>query len=258
MDIGSEIGRLESETLTRLFHETISFVQRIQIEFISHRGASSKRGESPATTVGLTVGRPTIRISDKLDRAQQVEAIAHELIHLLLVYRFGLRIVGLKIPPPGNHEEIFKFCMNLSKDWDYILGQIVNTSHHLVLIDYLKEEYRIESNVHLSLLHRHFCILANENTKDKESLYAKGIIAFEYERLVGKVNRVMDSSSQSDLFWKAYHSATEYFGRYRLADIPAPSVYEENILSFLEDLGYERDDFVWWPENFREDRPNPL
>jgi hypothetical protein len=258
MDIALEIGRLESETLTRLFHEAISFVQGIRIEFISHRGASSKRGKSPASTVGLTVGRPTIRITDKLDRAQQVEAIAHELIHLLLVYRFGLRIVGLKVPAPGNHEEIFQFCMNINKDWDYLLGQIVNTAHHLILIDYLKEEYGIESNVHLHLLHHNFCILANETTQDKESLYAKGIVAFEYERLVGKVDRVMHSTSQSESFWKAYHSAIEYFGRYRFPSIPAPSAYEENILSFLEDLGYEREDFVWWPEKFLANRTNPL
>jgi hypothetical protein len=258
MDIPFEIGRFESETLTRLFHETISFVERIQIEFISHRGAFSKRGKSPASTVGLTGGRPTIQITDKLDRAQQIEAIAHELIHLLLVYRFGMRIVGLKIPPPGNQEEIFKFCMNMNKDWDYILGQIVNTIHHLILIDYLREEYGIESNLHLRLLHHHFCILTNEDSKDEESLYAKGIVAFEYERLIGKVETVMNSSSQPESFWKAYHSAAECFGSYRFPNVPARSRYEENVFSFLEDLGYERKDFVWWPKNSWADRTNRL
>jgi hypothetical protein len=249
-DIVFEIDQFGSEALTRLIRETISFVQGVRIEFISHRKSSSRREESPASTVGLTVGRPTIRITDKLDRAQQIEAIAHELIHLLLVYRFGLRIIGLKVPPPGNHEEVFKFCMNMNKDWDYILGQIVNTAHHLILIDYLKEECGIESNVHLHLLHHNFRILTNENTKDTESLYAKGIIAFEYERLIGNVDRVMYSSSQSESFCKAYHSATEYFESYRFPNIPAPSVHEESVLSFLEDLGYEREDFVLWPENF--------
>jgi hypothetical protein len=250
VDIGSEIARLESETLMRLFYEVTSFVRGVRVAFIWHRGGSSRRLIHPAATVGLTIGRPIIQLADTLDRPQKVEAIAHELIHLLLVYRFGLRIVGLKVPPPGNHEEVFKFCMNMNKDWDYILGQIVNTAHHLILIDYLKEEYGIESNVHLHLLHHNFCILANENTEDKESLYAKGIIAFEYERLIGKVDRIMNPSSRSESFWKAYHSAAEYFASYRFPDIPAPSKHEENVLSFLEDLGYEREDFVLWPERF--------
>jgi hypothetical protein len=31
-----------------------------------------------------------------------------------------------------------------------------------------------------------FGIIANDHSRDKESLYAKGLIAFEYEKLIGK------------------------------------------------------------------------
>jgi hypothetical protein len=132
-------------------------------------------------------------------------------------------------------------------DWVYLLGQIANTLHHLILVDYLKKEYGIESSLHLRLLHHNFGIIANDNSGDKESLYAKGLIAFEYEKLIGKVDRVMNIFHQTESFWQAYHSAQKYFGRYGFQSIPTPSSYEENILSFLEALGYPRGDFMFLP-----------
>jgi hypothetical protein len=56
----------------------------------------------------------------------------------------------------------------------------------------------------------------------------------------------MNPSCQPELFWKAYNSANEHFGRYRFPNVPGPSAYEENILSFLKDLGYEREDFTFF------------
>jgi hypothetical protein len=43
--------------------------------------------------------------------------------------------------------------LSINKNWGYLLGQVANTAHHLILIDYLKEEYGIESGLHRRLLH---------------------------------------------------------------------------------------------------------
>ena len=96
--------------------------------------------------------------------------------------------------------------------------------------------------------HQNFNIIANHNSRDKESLYAKGLIAFEYEKLIGNVDQVIDSSKQPDSFWESYHSAQKHFGIYSLRSIPTPSSYEEDILSFLGDLGYPQQDFMFFPD----------
>ena len=204
--------------------------------------------EHPASTIGLPLGIPTIRFANSLSRINRIEAIAHELLHLLSVYRFGLGVIGLRIPPFGNGQDIFNFFMNISGDWNYLLGQIVNTVHHLILIDYLKEEYGIQSDLHHQLLHNNLQIIANKNWQDKESLYAKGIIAFEYEKLIGKVDRLINLDCQTEFFWKSYHSAQKHFGKYGFQSVPVPSSYKEDILSFLEDLGYQREDFMFFLE----------
>lgn len=204
--------------------------------------------EHPATTIGLTYQNPTVQFVDSLDKGQRIEAIAHELAHLLLVYRDGLGVVGRRIPRHGDSEDVFRFFMSMRGDWVYLLGQITNTLHHLILVDYLKKEYGIESSLHLRLLHHNFGIIANDDSTDKESLYAKGLIAFEYEKLIGKVDRVMNIFHQTESFWQAYHSAQKHFGRYGYRSIPTSSSYEENILSFLEALGYQREDFRFFPD----------
>jgi len=128
--------------------------------------------------------------------------------------------------------------MSMRGDWVYLLGQIANTTHHLVLVDYLKQEYGIESNLHVNLLHQNFCVVANDNVRDQESQYANGIVAFEYEKLIGKLERAINISHQTESFWEAYHLAQKHFGRYGFQSIPAPSSYQEDILSLLEDLWY--------------------
>jgi hypothetical protein len=243
-----DIARLESEALQRLFYKMTSYVQNIRIEEVVIGRSYGGLKEHPATTIGFTYNTPIVRFVNSLDKGQRIEAIAHELTHLLLVYRYGLGVIGLRIPPPGNSDKIFKFCMNMNREWHYMLGQIINTAHHLILIDYLKEEYGIESNLHHQLLHRHFHRLAGEDEREKEPLFAKGLIAFEYERLIGNVDEVMTTFRQTDSFWKAYHLAQKHFGRYGFRSIPTPSAYEEDILSFLETLGYQREDFIFFPE----------
>lgn len=247
-----DICSLGSADLMGLFHETTSYRQGIAIEVVASGGNNRSREEHPATTIGLALQKPIIRIVDSLDKGQRIEAITHELAHLLLVYRDGLGMVGWRIPRHGDSGDVFRFFMSMRGDWVYLLGQIANTLHHLILVDYLKKEYGIESSLHLRLLHHNFGIIANDNSGDKESLYAKGLIAFEYEKLIGKVDRVINIFCQTESFWQAYHSAQKHFGRYGFGSIPTPLSYEENILSFLEALGYQKEDFVFFPEVERD------
>jgi hypothetical protein len=64
---------------------------------------------------------------------------------------------------------------------------------------------------------------------------------------MGMIDRAMNPYRQSEFFWKAYSSAKKSFGAYSFEKIPAASIYEEDILSFLEDLGYRRQDFGFFP-----------
>ena len=243
-----DIQSLGSDILMKLFHEANSLTSGIRIEIVPSRRSNGTGGEHPASTIGLPVGIPTIQFSGSLSRIERIEAIAHELVHLLLVYRHGWGVIGLRIPPFGNGQDIFDFFAKMSGDWNYLLGQIVNTVHHLILVDYLREEYGIGSGLHLHLLQYNSRIISNANWRDKESLYAKGLIAFEYERLIGNTNRGIDVSCQTEPILKAYQMAQEQFGKYSFRSISTPSAYQENIFSFLEDLGYRRENFVFFPE----------
>ena len=247
-----DVAGLESETLQRLFHEITAYVRNIRIEEVisgrNHRGGE----EHPATTLGLTLQRPVIQIAGWLGKEKRIEAIAHEVGHLLLVYRYGLGVVGRKTPRPGDSEGVFRFFMSMRGDWVYLLGQIANTAHHLILIDFLKQEYGIEDDLHTYLLHQNFCVAANDKARDKESQYGMGLVAFEYERLIDKIDKAINVDHQSEFFWEAYHLAQKYFGRYGFRSIPAPASYKEDILSFLEALGYQREDFIFFPERERD------
>jgi hypothetical protein len=79
-----------------------------------------------------------------------------------------------------------------------------------------------------------------------------GLVAFEYEKFIGRVDRVINIHHQTEFFWKAYHSAKKHFGAYSFQSIPNPKGYKQDILSFLEDLGYPREDFVFFPERKRD------
>ncbi len=246
------IASLESEALIKLLNETTSYMQNIRIEVVANGRGHRGQEEHPATTFGLTIQTPTVQFADSLDKGQRIEAIAHELAHLLLVYRYGIGVIGRRIPRPGDSEDVFKFFMSMRGDWVYLLGQIANTAHHLFLIDYLKQEYGIEDSLHIYLLHQNFCIAANDNARDQESEYGKGLVAYEYEKFIGRVDRVIDIYRQTEFFWKAYRSAQKHFDKYSFHSIPDPSSYKEDILSLLEGLGYPREDFVFFPEGERD------
>jgi len=241
------IARLESDKVIRLFDEVTSYVPGIRIEVVPSRRGPVRGEQHPASTIGLTHERLTVQFASSLDREQRIDAIAHEFGHILLLYRFGLGVVGRRIPPPGDSEEVFRYFMSMNRNWFYLLGQVANTAHHCILIDYLKEEYGIESHLHPRLLEHNFRIIAREHSEDEESLYAKGIIAFEYERLIGEMDRSINAFGQTESFWEAYHAAEEHFGGYSFHSIPSPAAYKESVLSFLEDLGYKREDFIFLP-----------
>ena len=231
----------------KLFHEANSLIPEIRIETVPGRRGNKTREESPAWTGGLPLGIPTIQFADSLNRISQIEAIAHELVHLVLVYRYGLRVIGREIPRYGNSDDVFRYFMSMGGDWEYFLGQLANTLHHLILIDYLKENYGIASRLHLFLLSHNFNLLLKNSPLDKESLYAASIIAFEFEKLAGNVDRLINLDHQTEFFKKSYQSAQRHFGQYGFQSIPASCSYKEDILSFLQDLGYQKRDFLFFP-----------
>jgi hypothetical protein len=214
------IDSLESKELKDLLRDMQSYIQRIKIEIV-HDGRGALSGEvHPAATVGIDAHHPTIRFVDSLNRGQRIEVIAHEIAHLLLIHRYKLRVIGRRMPRDGCHEDVFRFYMTMSGDWVFLLGQIVNTVHHLILEEYLRKEYGIESHLHSHLLQHNFQIILREKSSDRESLYAKGLIAFEYEKLISKVGRVLNLSDQTEYFWKAYNLAQERFGTYSFHSNP--------------------------------------
>ena len=244
-----DIQFLGSDILMKLFHEANSLTSGIRIETVPGPRGHKMREQSPASTIGLPFGIPTIQFADSLSRKKRIEAIAHELVHLLLVYRHGLGVIGRRIPCYGNSDDVFRYFMSMGGDWEYLLGQIGNTVHHLILIDYLKGKYGIASRLHLYLLNHNFSILLKDSPQDKESQYATGIIAFEYEKLIGNVDRLINFDHQPEFFRKSYQSAQRHFGEYGFPSIPAPSSYRDDILSFLEDLGYQKQDFLFFPKS---------
>jgi len=245
-NIEDEICRLGSERLTRIFRDILACTQGIELEIVS------SKEEGPAATVGLPWRKPVIQIADSLQDRERTEAIAHELGHLLLVYHFGLDPVGRRMPHPCDMEEICYYLFSMGQHWDYLLGQVINTSHHVILTNYLREEYGIESDIHLHLLHRHFEKLACENYEDRESLYAQGLITFEYQKLVGDVGEIAPLNSPREEIWSSYRAAQRHFNQYHSKAIPSPSAYQKDILSFLEDLGYLKEGFVFFQARTRK------
>ena len=247
-----DIGSLGSGELIQLFDEASSCVPGLAVEIVQDQGLSNDIEKTMAILVGIGGPFPTIRFLDSLERQQQIEAIAHELGHLLLIHRFGLRLIRLKRSHPGDPEE--ELFTRISHNGFSLLGQIGNTAHHLILIDYLREQHGIGSYMQCHLLHRHFLlfcyqshILANEARQDMESFYGEGIIDFEYGKIMGRFDGVRNLPNQTNFFRRAVRSAEMHFGKYCFQSLATPSSYEENVLSLLRDLGYEREDFLFFP-----------
>ena len=142
--------------------------------------------------------------------------------------------------------------------WDYLLGQVINTAHHLILLDYLREEYGIMSHLHLQLLHHHFQKLAREGYEDRESLHAQGLITFEYQKLGGDVGEAPPFKPPREEIGQSYRAAQKHFGRYHPRAIPSCLSYQNDILSLLEDLEYARQHFLFFPStNSKEEEELP-
>jgi hypothetical protein len=172
-----------------------------------------------------------------------VEAIAHELAHLLLIFRLGLSLVDHK--SPGDASLLSEDEMDQEKNWFFFLGQMTNTLHHLILVPYLKEVYGIGSEVHLYLLKRSCIPFIGLN--DQEPQYIGGLIAYEYERLIGKGNPWISLYGQSKDFWNVFETARRHFQETGYPSIPSSPCYKKNIFSFLEDLGYLSEEFTFFP-----------
>jgi hypothetical protein len=140
----------------------------------------------------------------------------------------------------------------MGQHWDYLLGQVTNTAHHLILIGYLREKYAIVSHLHLRLLQYHFEKMVRENFEDRESLYAQGLITFEYRKLIGEVDWVIPLNPQGQMIRQSYLAAQRHFDHYHFQTIPSPSSYRNDILSFLEDLGYAKEGFIFFQPRARK------
>jgi hypothetical protein len=51
---------------------------------------------------------------------------------------------------------------------------------------------------------------------------------------------------------QSYLAAQRHFDRYHSNTIPSPSAYRKDILSFLEDLGYPKEGFVFFQARTRQ------
>jgi hypothetical protein len=241
-----DIHSLESEALTGLFEEVSSYVQNIRIEMVSYPRRSYETENNPAILIGVRQNKTAIRFNDSLDRRQRVEAIAHELAHLLLIYRYGLSLIDHRSLYPGDASEVSEDAMGRERNWFFFLGQMTNTLHHLILVPYLKEVYGIGSELQLRLLKRSCIPFINLN--DQEPQLIGGLIAYEYERLIGERNPWIKLYGQSGDFQKALEAARRRFQETGYPSIPSSSHYKENISSFLEDLGYPGEEFLFFPQ----------
>jgi hypothetical protein len=247
-----DIYSLESGAITKLFEEVSSYVQDIRIEMISYPVRICGAEDNPAVLIGVRQKKTAIQFIDTLDQRQRVEAIAHELAHLLMIYRYGLSLVDHRPPCPKAISQMSEDEIGREKNWFFFLGQMTNTVHHLILVPYLKEIYGIESGLHLQLLKRS-CI-SSDDLNDLELQHNGGLIAYEYERLIGERNPWINFYSQSGNFQRTFESAHKHFREYCLLTIPSPPLHKKNILSFLEDLGYPAGEFIFFPRKMNHSR----
>jgi hypothetical protein len=247
-----DIHSFESEALTGLFEEVSSYVQNIRIEVASYPRRSDEAENNPAILIGVRQKKTAIRIIDSLNRRQCVEAIAHELAHLLLIFRFGLSLVDHK--SLGDASLMSEDEINQEKNWFFFLGQMTNTLHHLILVPYLKEVYGIGSELQLHLLKRS-CV-PSMDFNDQELQPIGGLIAYEYERLIGDGNPWIKLYGQSGDFQKALEAARRYFRKIGYPPIPSSSCYKKNIFSFLRDLGYLIEEFTLFPRGMDHSCPD--
>jgi len=210
------IDQLKSPELMNLFSKTARYINKIDIQIVPDQTHGLTREETPAHNIIDDSGDPTalIQFSNSLSRSEQIQAIAHEIAHLLLMYKHELRIRDRSFAILG-----------------FDPSEIVNITHHLIFTELLKEVYKIESSLHLNLLRKNILeFLTDENSPQ----YMKGLSAYEYERLVGKIEGV---GNLNPLVEDAIASAHKYFCNYNSKSIPTSPSYVNDIWSFLKDTG---------------------
>jgi len=214
-----DIDQLKSPELMDLFNETARFMNKIDIEIVPDQTHDLSRKETPAHNKIDDSNDPPalIQFSNSLSRDEQIQAIAHEIAHLLLMFKHELRIRD-------------RFFAILEID----PSEIINITHHLIFIELLKEKYEIESSLHLNLLRNNISEFLNDKNSPR---HVKGLRAYEYERLVGKIEGAVNLTP---LVEDAFDSAHKYFCNYNSKSIPTPPSYIEDIWSFLKDTGVIR------------------
>lgn len=213
------IDALYEPGLMALYGDVTRHGNLLGIEVVPNGAHNLSIDENPAELQGDdNVGHYVIYFVNQLNRKERIEVIGHELGHLLLISKYGLKPDFMFVQDQG------------------IIQSIQNVTHHLILIDLLLEEYGISSNFHLSLMRKNL----GKYLSDKDLPNDKTLRFFEYEKLIGNVEGIPNICTQTKSFQKAYESATTRFAKYGFKDIPSPRDYKEDIISFLKDVGQIR------------------
>jgi len=210
------IDALYEPRLMTLYSEATALGNLFGIEAVPNGIHDLSIDETPAELQSdNAASKYVIYFVNELKRSERIMAIGHELGHLLLINKYGLKPDFMFVQDQG------------------IIQSIQNVTHHLILVDLLREEYVISSNFHLSLL----CKNLGNYLSDKDLPNDKALRFFEYEKLIGNVEGIPNICTQTKSFQKAYESAATRFGKYGFKHIPSPQNYKEDIISFLKDIG---------------------
>jgi len=217
------IENLDEPGLMRLYLKVTRYGNLLRIEAVSNGAHDLSIDRNPATLESANnADQYVIYFVNELDRGDLIMAIGHELGHLLLINKYYLKIDPILYVLVRDEE---------------ILQAIQNVTHHLILVDLLREEYGIHSDLYLSLIRRNL----GEYLSDTELMQeVKALRVFEYEKLVGRVEDVVTAGTQVKSFQKAYESADTRFGKYGFKHMPPSNDYKEDIITFLKDIGQIR------------------
>ncbi len=217
------IESVDEPGLMRLYREATAYNNLLGIEAVSDEAHDLSLDRNPGELQSVNdSNKYVIYFVDKLNRNDRIMAVGHELGHLLLINKYYLKIDPILYVLVRDEE---------------ILQAIQNVTHHLILVDLLREEYGIHSDLYLSLIRRNF----GEYLSDTELMQeVKALRVFEYEKLVGRVEDVATAGTQVKCFQKAYESTDTIFSKYGFKHMPPSNDYKEDIITFLKEIGQIR------------------
>ena len=219
-----KIETLDEPGLKKLYHEATCYGNLSGILVVPDGTHDLGIDDTPAELRSSEGGNKyTIYFVNKLNRTERIMAIGHELGHLLLIGKYGL------ISPP-------EVQFLLDNEAQVTIRTIQDVTHHLILVDLLREEFGIHSDLHLDLIRNNL----GDYLSDTELLQqVKALRVFEYKKLIGNMEEIISVSDQGESFQKTYVSAVTRFGEYDFEHIfSLPDHYKENMISFLMDIGY--------------------